>query len=191
MYTIHLHASAGKGEGVIETSDSFTLTVKNPCINPDYYLITGYKDPDTDSVEYALRSDRSQPIIDFFQFDTVMSSSRLSGICGQTEYVSTYDSQTTPPFDDASSIITLSSKPMWAGWNQQMLYLYTGNSDELGTHTVTMTKRLVEYPSTYDTVQAEINIVDGVYGNGCDTSNLVITAPTLTNKKYTITQNTV
>lgn len=191
VYTIHLHASAGKGEGVIETSDSFTLTVKNPCINPDYYLITGYKDPDTDSVEYALRSDRSQPIIDFFQFDTVMSSSRLSGICGQTEYVSTYDSQTTPPFDDASSIITLSSKPMWAGWNQQMLYLYTGNSDELGTHTVTMTKRLVEYPSTYDTVQAEINIVDGVYGNGCDTSNLVITAPTLTNKKYTITQNTV
>jgi hypothetical protein len=69
-YLITLYATAGKGEGVLEAEDSFTLTVKNPCINPDYYLITGYKDPDVDSVEYMLGTNKIQPVIDFFQFTT-------------------------------------------------------------------------------------------------------------------------
>jgi hypothetical protein len=81
-----------------------------------------------------------------------MSSSRLNGICGPTEFVSTYDSDSDPPFNDASSIITLSSKPMFSGWNQQLLYIVTNKQDELGPHTVTMTKRLRDYPSTYDSV---------------------------------------
>jgi hypothetical protein len=69
-YVITLYATAGKGEDVLEAEDSFTLTVKNPCINPDYYLITGYKDPDVDSVEYMLGTNKIQPVIDFFQFTT-------------------------------------------------------------------------------------------------------------------------
>ena len=44
-YTVTVTGSAGR-KTVVSDTGTFKLTIKNPCINPEYYTIDGYKDPE-------------------------------------------------------------------------------------------------------------------------------------------------
>lgn len=74
------------------------MTIKNPCINPDFYTISGIVDPPTESIPYILNTQSDRPLIkNLFNFDIETSHTKLKEICGDREYISTFDGAALSP----------------------------------------------------------------------------------------------
>jgi hypothetical protein len=93
-----LWGSVGTGANVIKKKTNFKVTVKNPCIDSDFYTISGIVDPPTSSIPYIIQTQSDDPLIsDLFNFDIETSHEKLIDICGDREYISTFDGATLSP----------------------------------------------------------------------------------------------
>jgi hypothetical protein len=92
-YKVTIIATAGKDSGVKSAVSTYTLTVHNPCINPEFYAIEGRIDPRVSSVDYILYSQSSFPLINHFRYELLIDPWRPRKICGESEYITTFNGE--------------------------------------------------------------------------------------------------
>ena len=71
-------------------SADFKLTIKNPCIDPEYYEIEG-KDSSTKQTVYVLGSVVTEPIVDYLSFDVNVKNPKVTQVCGAFTLFATFE----------------------------------------------------------------------------------------------------
>ena len=107
------------------------MVVKNPCIDPAFVSIE--KKPLPSDVSYTLLEGNRAFIHSPFELVTTTDSQAL---CGSITYTATFDG--VP--------VSLETVPMSYDSESLKFMVFSDQSDHIGTHTITLSASLVNYP---------------------------------------------